>query len=206
MDMINAGGMRMITLFKRLGVVRLTLVTLTAVAVALLFMLREVQAPAADGAARAEITPAPAAEALETGEKILPGCQIVQTMGFSRCGHSVTRRISAPDGLTGSDFAAVQRYYEMWHIDAFAPDSVVMTREIPLYCPMHWVLAANEAGEIVLTRNLYGDGMAAVENLGGSLSAFPLSVREELIVGKGFDSGEEAKSWLKEVSESAPDP
>lgn len=194
----------MTALFKRWGIVKLALLTLALVAAALLFMIPEAaQAPGSDTAGT-DPTPAPAAEALENGVRLLSGCQIVQTMGFSRCGHSVTRRISLPSALTGADFAAAQAYYGLWQIDAFSVEQVVMTREIALFCPMHQVLTANEAGEIVLTRNVYGDGMAVVKNLGVSLSELAQDDREEMILGLAFDSEADAERWLENARKDAP--
>ena len=124
-------------------------------------------------------------------------CQIIQTMAFSRCGHSVTRRVSAPETLAGADFNAARDYYAAWSVESFSPENVTMRREIDLYCPMHAVLSVNEAGEAVLTRNVYGDGMAVEKTYALSLSDFSPEDRQALLRGIGFDSGEEAEAWLE---------
>ena len=189
----------MMKALKRWGMLRLAVTTLALAAVALGLMMRQARAPTADEWAREAETPAPAAEALENGAWVRPGCAVIQTMGFSRCGHSVTRRVNVPASLAGGDFAAVRAYYDLWQIETCTPDQITMTREIPLFCPMHQVLAINEAGEIVLTRNAYGDGMAVVK-------AYPLHVedvdeeaRDALMAGKGFDSQADAEAWLASV-------
>ena len=71
-----------------------------------------------------------------------------------------------------------------------------MSREIPLYCPMHEVLSVSDAGEIVLSRNVYGDGMAATREYHRLLSEFDEEVQAALLLGMGFDSREEAERWL----------
>ena len=68
--------------------------------------------------ARAPVEDAPRATAQETERPARPagsgdgrakaGCQVIQTMRFSRCGHSVTRRIGLPEALAGGDFQALK--------------------------------------------------------------------------------------------------
>ena len=186
----------MINMLKRWGAGRLALVTLGLAAAALILMMRHAHAPAADERVALEPTLPPAAEALEGNGRVEPSCEIMQTMGFSRCGHSVTRRVRVPEQLTGADFQAVQAYYDLWQIEAYAPASIVMSREIPLYCPMHQVLGVSEAGEIVLSRNVYGDGMAVTAAYGIVLEVVAEDKREALLVGLGFDSQAEAEAWL----------
>ena len=139
----------------------------------------------------------PAAAVSDSGSRVLAGCEIVQTMGFSRCGHSVTRRTAAPSGVVGADFAQTQAYYSLWQIQRFSPDRVEMAREIGLFCPMHRVLSVNEAGEIVLTRNVYGDGMAVDRVLDARIGDFDEETGRKLLAGLGFDSEEDAEAWLQ---------
>ena len=177
-------------------VFRLAWITAAAIAAALLFLPWDAQAPVQE---KAETLPTPpAASVAGDGQRIQSNCQIIQTMAFSRCGHSVTRRVSAPDALAGADFGAAREYYDVWSIDSFSPENVTMRREIDLYCPMHAVLSVNEAGEAVLTRNVYGDGMAVEKTYTLSLTDFSPEDRQALLRGIGFDSQEEAEGWLAE--------
>ena len=177
-------------------VFRLAAATAAALLLAFTLMLQEAKAPVEEDRAAAPETPPPAASASEIGEKIAAGCQIVQTMGFSRCGHSVTRRIEAPSSAVGMDFAAAQSYYALWQIEDFSRDKIAMRREIPLFCPMHEVLSVSDAGEVVLSRNVYGDGMAVTKRFSRPLEEFDEDTRQALLLGMGFDSREEAEAWL----------
>lgn len=153
------------------------------------------QAPQERAAERTEEEQAE--QAAENRPRAAAGCQVIQTMRFSRCGHSVTRRVAAPKEIVGADFQAAQGYYDLWRLDAFSPDQIEMSREIALFCPMHWVLACSEAGEIVLTQNRYGDGMAIEKTYPGiALDSFDANTRESLRQGMGFDSQEEAEAFL----------
>ena len=174
-------------------------VLLTACAAALAFGLMTETAKAPEIAPKMLIaTPPASVGAAEQKAKVAPGCEIIQTMAFTRCGHSVTRRVLAPDALTGADFAAVQDYYELWQLESFSPDRLEMRREIPLFCPIHTVVGVNEAGDAVLMRNMYGDGMAVVKDTARTLDGFDPDMREELLRGIGFDTEQQAEAWLQE--------
>ena len=58
--------------------------------------------------------------------------------------------------------------------------------------------SVNEAGDVVLLRNMYGDGMAVVKDLGRSLDGFAPEAREALLLGVGFDTEQDAEAWLRE--------
>lgn len=131
-------------------------------------------------------------------ETVRDSCVMLQTMRFMRCGHSVTRRIEAPDEIKSKTFSEVQQRYTDWQIDDFSPENITMSREIMLYCPIHWVLTANDAGEAVLMKNEYGDGMALKKTYAKMLDDFSDEKRQLLLTEIGFDTREEAEAWLSE--------
>ena len=159
-------------------------------------MITDAKAPDALELSPALPTPGIIRSAAEKDQTLRQDCQIIQTMAFSRCGHSVTRRISPPPSLQGANFEAARAYYEQWLLEEFTPASVIMRREIALYCPMHQVLGVNEAGHVVRMKNLYGDGMAVQAEYDRNLSQFPDEIKAHLLAGIGFDSTEEAEAWL----------
>lgn len=182
---------------KNPGLLHGVLLTVCAAALAVGLMTETAKAPeTAPKMLRA--TPPVSVGAAEQKAKVVFGCEIIQTMAFTRCGHSVTRRVLAPDALTGADFAAAQNYYDLWQLESFSPDRLEMRREIPLFCPIHTVVGVNEAGDAVLMRNMYGDGMAVVKDTGRTLDGFDPDLREELLCGIGFDSEQQAEAWLRE--------
>ena len=182
---------------KSAGFLHGALLTLGAAALALGLMTESAKAPET-GIPALTVTPPPAVGAVEQGAKIAPGCEIIQTMAFSRCAHSVTRRVQAPEALTGADFSTAQNYYDLWQIETFTPEHIDMRREIPLFCPIHTVAGVDEAGSVVLSRNMYGDGMAVTKETGKALASFDEAAQEALMLGLGFDSEAEAEAWLRE--------
>ena len=182
---------------KSPGFLHSALLTACGLALAVGLMTETARAPELETPALTA-SPPPAVGAAEQGAKLATGCEIIQTMAFARCGHSVTRRVEAPDALAGKDFSAAQDYYSLWQIESFAPERVEMRREIPLFCPIHTVAGVNEAGDVVLSRNMYGDGMAVVKDTGRALEDFSTEAREALLLGIGFDTEQDAASWLRE--------
>lgn len=141
--------------------------------------------------------PAPAAEeAAGDQARLHKDASILQTLCFSLCGHSVTRRFALPSSLAGADFSTIQAQYDQWQVEEFSPEKVSMNREVDLFCPLHWVVACNEAGEIVRCRNLYGDGMAIDKVYPLTMSELGEEDRENMLLGLGFDSAQEADAWV----------
>lgn len=124
------------------------------------------------------------------------GAQVYQTMFFTRCGHSVSRRTDAAVAVQGASFEAVRSYYDVWTILEMTEERVEMERQIGLFCPMHKVVSLTEAGQIVLAENRYGDGMAILKIYDAT---FPdEETKNLLLAGQGFDSEEMAEMWLRE--------
>lgn len=193
--MIDRGGMNM-KKYKNIGLLHGAVLAAGAVFLALGLLTDQPTAPNPDAPG---LLPAPpAVSAAEPQERAGIHCEVIQTMGFSRCGHSVTRRVEIPKALAGADFSAVQAYYELWQIDSFSPEQIVMRRDLPLYCPIHTVAGVNEAGQVILSRNMYGDGMALMKECPRTLEEFSAQDQEALLLGLGFDSEPEAEGWLAE--------
>lgn len=173
---------------------RIMIVGVIALMLSYGIMIADAKAPEESGSKDGMIQ---AEEASEGNIRIGEKCEIVQTMGFSSCGHSVTRRIAAPDEMRNAGFEEIQAHYDLWNIESFQKDRVVMRRDMQLYCPMHKVLMVNEAGRIVLSENRYGDGMAVIHSYDRKLTDFDEESKEKLLLGIGFDTREEAEGWLR---------
>lgn len=129
-------------------------------------------------------------------ERLAEKATVSQTMHFQRCGHAVERRINIPETLVGANFEDVSAYYDLWLIQSMTGDSLVMERYIDLYCPAHVVLSMDEAGQVVLAENRYGDGMAILKIV--NTTPTDDETRKMLIAGMGFENEKEAMQWLKD--------
>lgn len=150
------------------------------------------KAPVDEAGVMPENTAVPVAE----GQSISEDAKVYQTMYFTRCSHSVSRRTNAAEQVQGAAFDDVRAYYDQWTILTLTEDKVEMERQIALFCPMHKVLSLSEAGQVVLSENRYGDGMALLKIY--DAADMDERTREMLIAGLGFDSEEDAKRWLEE--------
>lgn len=127
------------------------------------------------------------------------GCEILQTLRYTRCEHTVSRRMAAPAELYGKTMEEAAALYDGWQLTSFTPKEIVMEQELPLFCPEHMVLLPDGTGYVCVFENRYGDAMALVRQLPIQLSALPAAAREEVEMGKGFASPEELDEWLESV-------
>ncbi len=144
-----------------------------------------------------EIT-AQAVDAAE-GARVAEGCELFQTLSYTRCEHVVTRRVTAPAELYGKTLKEVEPLYEEWQITEFSPKLIKMEQKPDIYCPDHMVLMPDGAGVLCVFQNKYGDALALVSELDLELSSLPAAIQEELRVGIGFSTLAELEEWLESV-------
>lgn len=149
--------------------------------------------------AEAPVLDSEAREAASDAARVAEGCEILQTLTYTRCEHVVTRRATAPVELTGKTLAEVQPLYEEWTITDFSPTEIKMEQRPGIHCPDHVVLMPNGEGALCVFQNKYGDALALVSELETRLDALPAAVQEELRDGVGFTTLAELEEWLESV-------
>lgn len=127
------------------------------------------------------------------------GCELLQTLTYTRCSHVVTRRVTAPVEMIGQNLAGAEALYPDWKIVEFGAKLVKMERRMDLFCPDHLVLMPDGAGFLCVFENRYGDAMALVRELEVPVSTLPAAVQEEVERGAGFSTAEELELWLEGV-------
>lgn len=125
------------------------------------------------------------------------GCELVQTIRYARCGHTVTRRVTADREYVGCTLKQMQEAFGDWDITSYAPKQVEMSRSMPLFCPDHLVVMPDGMGTLGVYFNEYGDGYALKNELDIPLSDLPETVRETVHLGLGFSSTQEIENWLE---------
>ena len=108
------------------------------------------------------------------------GCELLQTIRYTRCEHTVNRRMAAPVELYGKTLEEVSALYEEWQMTAFSPKEISMEH-------------------VCVFEHRYGDAMALVKQLSIEVKNLPAAAREEVEMGKGFSSPEELDAWLESV-------
>jgi len=144
---------------------------------------------------------APGLDAQASADRITLSAQseLYQTLTYTRCSHTVTRRLTAPVELYGKDMDEVAAMYPEWQITEFSPVLVKMERRPDMFCPDHMVLMPNGAGFLCVYENKYGDALSLVRELETPLSSLPAAAQEEARRGVGFSTSEELEAWLESV-------
>lgn len=144
---------------------------------------------------------APEADAQVSAERVTLSEQseLYQTLTYTRCEHTVTRRLTAPVELYGLDLEGTAALYPEWRVTEFSPVLVKMERRLEMFCPDHLVLMPDSAGYLCIYENRYGDAMALVNELETPLSSLPSAAQEEARHGLGFSTPEELEAWLESV-------
>lgn len=143
----------------------------------------------------------PPAEAAGQAESITPqeGCELIQTLTYTRCEHTVVRRVTAPVEVQGQPLAEVEALYPAWRITEFGAKQIKMEQNLQLYCPDHMVLMPDGAGMLCVFENKYGDALALVNELNIPVKNLPAAAQEEVALGLGFSTAEEMEMWLESV-------
>lgn len=141
----------------------------------------------------------PAREASADDVTLADGCELLQTLTYTRCEHAVTRRVTAPVELHGKNLQEVSALYPEWQVTEFSPALVKMEQQPDLFCPDHMVVMPSGAGVLCVFENKYGDALALVRELDVEVSALPAAVQEEVERGIGFSTAEELEMWLEGV-------
>lgn len=127
------------------------------------------------------------------------GSELLQTLTYTRCEHTVTRRLTAPVELYGKTMEETAAMYPEWRITEFSPKMVKMDRQPDLFCPDHMVLMPNGAGYLCVFENRYGDALALVRELELEVKNLPSAAQEEVEEGIGFSTAAEMEQWLESV-------
>lgn len=176
---------------------RNTLLLLLSAAVLLAIAAVTLLMPGAN-TAPGELPPAKQVGTADT-VKVQEDCELLQTLTYTRCEHTVTRRVTAPVELLGKTLAEVEALYPEWRITEFGAKLIQMEQQPDLFCPDHMVLMPNGAGVLCVFENKYGDALALVNELDLQLAALPPAVQEEVTHGMGFSTPQELEQWLESV-------
>ena len=142
---------------------------------------------------------APAREASAADVRLETDSELLQTLTYTRCEHTVTRRVTAPTELHGKTLQEVSALYPEWKVTEFSPALVRMEQKPDMFCPDHMVVMPGGAGYLCVFENRYGDALALVRELEVEVAALPAAVQEEGARGIGFATAEELDLWLEGV-------
>ncbi len=182
---------------ERTSLKRNTLLLLASAAVLLAIAAATLLLPG-ESTAPGELPPAKAVDAGDAAA-VEEGCELLQTLTYTRCEHVVTRRVTAPVELYGKTLEEVEALYPEWRVTEFSPKLIKMEQKPDIFCPDHMVLMPNGAGMLCVFENKYGDALALVKELDLALDALPAAEQETLKRGVVFSTAEELEQWLESV-------
>ena len=125
------------------------------------------------------------------------GCQVIQHLTYTPCGHDLTRRQALPPELVGKSRAEITAAYDPWQVTTFAASEITMEQTVSLYCPEHVVLMPDESGMLCIFQNKYGDALALLRETGVLMADLPDDAQDKLRAGLGFSTIEELEKWLE---------
>ncbi|MCE5236348.1 MAG: hypothetical protein ABFC62_04095 [Clostridiaceae bacterium] len=126
---------------------------------------------------------------------VLPSTRVYFRTRFLACGHEVLA--VGNESMAGKTRAEAEKAYPDWTLAAFSADEVVFEKELPGYCPAHYVLKL-EGGELGLYRadeTTYEQKRLMV--LDYDAASFDAAERAELENGLAFDALEDVNAYLE---------
>lgn len=120
----------------------------------------------------------------DLSERTASGCALHLTLYYDPCGHSVQRREPLSAKLVGLSRQALEA--EIGEelpgaaVTGFSASEVDAALNLPIPCPLHWVLAAGEDGHLVVMQNRNGEALEAVRSTDVPLSRLSEEQRQAL--------------------------
>lgn len=133
----------------------------------------------------------------QENQTVQANCHLVQTIHYTRCGHEVTRRVTADKEYQGASLKQMQEAFPDWSITSFAPGEIIMSCSQALYCPEHLVVMPDGAGVLGVYLNEYGDSYALQKQLEVPVGDLGADVMETIHLGVAFHSMQEIEAWLE---------
>lgn len=163
---------------------------LAVIALALFIGLKPANAPTENPADQAGAMPDTIVQA---------GCQIIQKISYTPCGHSIVRRMDIPTELVGKTRSDVEAAYDQYRVTEFMPEEISMATELNLFCAAHVILMPDESGVLCVFENKYGDALLMKKSLDLPIADLPDAIAEEVRPGKGFSDMPALEQWLESM-------
>lgn len=136
---------------------------------------------------------------------IAPDCKQLQRIVYARCGHEVLRRLDIPAEWAGMTRERAENALAeaggAWRMTAFTPRKIELSQTRDLFCPAHWVLMTDAAGETGIYRCRDGAVMARL-----SACDVPIAdeeTRAQLRQGLAFESEQALREAVSAMREAA---
>jgi len=87
--------------------------------------------------------------------KLKPGAKMIYVTFYSGCGHEVRQEEPLDDRFSGFTRQQLEKEINDWEIESFAPDEVVLKKQVDGVCDDHYYIGLN-GGYVTLFRGIPG--------------------------------------------------
>lgn len=151
-------------------------------------------------------TPPPqgVAAGIDLSERTGSACLLHRTLYYAPCGHSVQRRESLPAALTGLTRTALCAQLDGAlpgaTLTGFSAQEVDVAQELPIPCPLHWVLRVGEDGCLAVAQNLTGEALTVVRTTELRAGSLTDEAQAELADDLIFDDVQTLEGYLESLA------
>lgn len=100
-------------------------------------------------------------EALATNvreeDKVSPNATLILKTNHKECGHTTKDEVDVPAEIVNKNKKEVSELYPQWEVIGFAPDEIVLYREVEGICNEHYVLREKDGFLAIYTKNQNGE-------------------------------------------------
>lgn len=88
---------------------------------------------------------------------VSPNAEVVLTENFKKCGHTKTKRESAPREIVNLNKEKVKEYYKDWNLDEFSANEIKLSRNNKGICDEHYVIRESNGYISISVKNDIGE-------------------------------------------------
>lgn len=77
-------------------------------------------------------------------EKISPNAEIVETIHYEKCGHSITNKEEVPREVVNLSEDDFKEKFNDWKIDFFSEKEISISKEVENICPQHYIVGVDD--------------------------------------------------------------
>lgn len=88
---------------------------------------------------------------------VSPNAEVVLTQHYQKCGHTITKRETAPREIVNLSRDKVQEYYKDWNIDEFSSNEIKLSRNNKGICDEHYVIRESDGYISISVKNDIGE-------------------------------------------------
>lgn len=90
-------------------------------------------------------------------DKVSPNATMILKTNHKECGHTTKEEVDVPAEIVNKNQKEVSQIYPQWDVIGFAPDEIVLYREVEGICNQHYILKEKDGFLAIYTKNEKGE-------------------------------------------------